>query len=308
MVGAVRAISSVTHNGLKGKLREIVVRDLLKPLFPSGYIVGTGQIISAWGQTSGQTDIVICDHRVVPPILIDQANGIFPIEAVVATIEVKSKLSASELQMAHYAAAVVTGFVHAPPVGQLMHLPERKIEHVLSFVLAFDTDLTQGGKTELERYAEKYLNDEPALRAICVVDRGFWVRSDKQWHDYNCNCPQGEIVGLVAALVNTCQHVARTRLHPDVRYYIDKPLHPLPLQNSCRAARGQSAFRLKIEKADVAHDCVVRYLALFGTLQETLVCTNLGHPDHRHASSPAVVVHLKESNRCKDKPYPDKAQ
>lgn len=57
MVGAAKALSSVTHRGFKGNLRELVVRDLLMPLMPPQFVVGTGQIISAWGQTSGQIDI-----------------------------------------------------------------------------------------------------------------------------------------------------------------------------------------------------------------------------------------------------------
>lgn len=228
MVGAARAMTSVTHNGLKGALREIVVRDLLEPLLPPEYVVGSGQIISAWGQTSGQTDIVVCDRRVLPPLLFDRAQGFFPIEAVIATIEVKTELDAPELQMAHDAAAKVAKFVHAPPVGQYTHTPGHEIEHVLSMVLAFGTDLTVSGKTELERYAEKYRIDEPALRAICVVGRGFWVRANHQWHDKRCSCPEGEVVGLVVGLVNTCQRVAKTRIQPDMRDYIDWPTPILP--------------------------------------------------------------------------------
>ena len=96
-VGAARALKSVSHSGLKGALREVVVRDLLEPLLPPEYIIGSGQIISAYSQASGQTDIVVCDRRVLPPLLFDRVQGVFPIEAVVATIEVKSRLTSTEL-------------------------------------------------------------------------------------------------------------------------------------------------------------------------------------------------------------------
>ncbi len=86
--------------------------------------------------------------------------------------------------------------------------------------------LTLGGKTELARYAENYGTDKPALRALCVVGRGFWVCTGEQWHDNRCNCTEGEVVGLVAALINTCQRVARTRLQPDARDYLDKQMPP----------------------------------------------------------------------------------
>jgi hypothetical protein len=45
-VKAAKAVSNITHEGLKGQLREIVIRDLFYPLLPSDVVVGTGEIIS----------------------------------------------------------------------------------------------------------------------------------------------------------------------------------------------------------------------------------------------------------------------
>jgi len=194
---------------------------------PPQFVVGTGQIISAWEQTSGQIDIVIYDRTVVPPVLLDQANGIFPIEAVVATVEVKSILNATELRMAHDAAEKVAAFVHAPPVGMPTHPASHAIEHVIPFVLAFDTDLSPTGKSELERYESMHSPNDPPLRGLCVVERGFWTFG-KTWSENSSSCTQGAVVGMVAALVNACQRVANTRLQPDLRDYLDRPLPALP--------------------------------------------------------------------------------
>lgn len=49
MVGAATALKNINHSGLKGQLRELVVRDLLIPVLPPGYIVGQGEIVSAYG-------------------------------------------------------------------------------------------------------------------------------------------------------------------------------------------------------------------------------------------------------------------
>lgn len=225
-VGAARALGSVAHNGLKGALREVVVRDLIQPLLPPGFLVGSGQIISAWGQLSGQIDIVVADGRVLPPILFERAQGFFPIEAVVATIEVKSVLTSTELQLAHASALKVSSFIHASPLGQQGHLPEQKVEHVISFLLAFSTDLAPGGKSELQRYGEKYCASEPSIRALCVVGRGFWVRNDEKWIDYQCTCDEGELVGLITAVANICQRVSKSRLQPDIRDYIENDFPP----------------------------------------------------------------------------------
>jgi hypothetical protein len=50
MAGAAKALKSINHSGLKGQLREVVVRELLNPVLPPGYIVGQGEIVSAYGE------------------------------------------------------------------------------------------------------------------------------------------------------------------------------------------------------------------------------------------------------------------
>jgi len=43
-VGAAQAVRGIGHKGLKGQLREIVIRDLLCPLFPTDVGLGTGEL------------------------------------------------------------------------------------------------------------------------------------------------------------------------------------------------------------------------------------------------------------------------
>ena len=69
-VGAAKAVTNITHKGLKGQLREIVIRDLFSPLLPSDVGIGTGEIISANNRQSGQQDVVIFDKSILPPILL----------------------------------------------------------------------------------------------------------------------------------------------------------------------------------------------------------------------------------------------
>ncbi|WP_336971439.1 DUF6602 domain-containing protein [Sphingobium aromaticiconvertens] len=79
-VAAAGAIQKINHKGLKGQLRELVVRELLEPLLPPGCVIGSGEVVSAYGGTSNQIDVVVADRRVLPPVLIRDA-GIFPLEA-----------------------------------------------------------------------------------------------------------------------------------------------------------------------------------------------------------------------------------
>jgi len=75
-IGAAKAATGVGHSGLKGQLREIVIRDLLRPLFPSDIGLGTGEIITADNQRSRQQDIVVFDKSIVPPVLLEGTTGV----------------------------------------------------------------------------------------------------------------------------------------------------------------------------------------------------------------------------------------
>jgi hypothetical protein len=74
--------------------------------------LATGILISNDDQQSAQQDIVVFDRRVLPPLLF-QGPAIIPIECALATIEVKSCLTAAELRKAQ--ANVIT--VRNLPIG-----------------------------------------------------------------------------------------------------------------------------------------------------------------------------------------------
>jgi hypothetical protein len=212
------SIGGLLHNGLKGQIRELFVRELLIPTMPREYVVGTGNILSAYADISNQIDVVVCDRRILPPILFQSDLGMFPIESALVTIEVKSRLNAAELKISHESAETVAKFKHAPSVGNKpMHDP---IEHVVPYLFAFSSDLTADGKTEIERYTELMSGGEPALRGICVVGRGFWFWSDGKWHRWNFPGEHSEVVAFLAAIINTVQRIAATRSQPDLRSYL----------------------------------------------------------------------------------------
>lgn len=186
---------------------------------PPEYIVGSGNILSAYGDISNQIDVVVCDRGVLPPILFQSDLGMFPLESALITIEVKSRLDANELKTSHASAETVAKFKHAP--GLENKLQPHKIEHVVPYLFAFASDLTAGGKTELERYTEIASGGEPALRGICVVGRGFWFWSNGSWNQWNFGGKHAEVVEFLTAIINTMQRIAATRSRPDLRHYLE---------------------------------------------------------------------------------------
>lgn len=115
---------------------------------------------------------------VLPPVLTRKA-GIFPIEACLLTVEIKSVLTAAGLRASDAAARKLAQFHHAPPIGA-SEASHETVEQVLPFVLALRTALVEGGKTEIVRYLRVIGTDSPAIQGLCVVGRGYWYRDDRE--------------------------------------------------------------------------------------------------------------------------------
>jgi hypothetical protein len=82
----------------RGEAREGVVRGFLRDWLPKKYAVGNGEVIGPDGQRSRQMDIVVYDE-LNSPLIFRQADSpqVYPIESVYGVIQVKSRLTPSEL-------------------------------------------------------------------------------------------------------------------------------------------------------------------------------------------------------------------
>jgi hypothetical protein len=90
----------VSHRGEQGRLAELVISEWLRIALPQKYSIGTGFIASVCDakklRLSTQQDIIIYDNQHCSPIFRTAVGGIFPIESVYATIEVKKTLKKGE--------------------------------------------------------------------------------------------------------------------------------------------------------------------------------------------------------------------
>jgi hypothetical protein len=210
-LASAEAIGNLTHAGFKGQLREIVVRELLRPLLPAKAGIGHGQIINAFDQQSTEQDIVVFDRDLVPSLLLDSINGIFPIEASIFCIEVKSRLDNAQLKTVHDSAKHLATIAHVRAFG----VPE----HVIPCVLAFKSDLVAPGYSELQRYQAIYGAESPSIRSICVVGRGYYFYRDNQWHTKAATNENDEVLFFLADLVARYNDVLYTRAAPGIRAY-----------------------------------------------------------------------------------------
>ena len=212
-VSAGRALAGVNHNSLRGQLREVLVRDFLRPLLPPTLGIGRGEIVTGYDQHSNEQDIIVFDRALVPSLQLDGTAGLFPLESSLYTIEVKSVLNATELNLAHNSARNTEALQHHPaPQGA------GPPEHVIPCLFAFDTDLTLGGKTEIQRYEEILSGAQPAIRGICVAGRGYWSWNG-QWNTYPITYPNAEMLCLTHDILITYQRVSTTRVRAPLGHY-----------------------------------------------------------------------------------------
>lgn len=222
-IGAAKAAVEITHTGVKGRIREILVGDLFRPLLPADLGVGTGQIVTHDGNISTEQDIVIYDRRILPPALFGECGlGLFPVECVLATVEVKTTLTAQELRSSQESAAMIRRFTYLP--GAREPLTDRLVPHdirnAVATVFAIDTDLSVTGKSEIDRYQELDPGPDPPLKAISVSGRGYWYFEEGKWQHCGADGQHGETCAFVVGLFDTFSIVRASRHQPNLAGYL----------------------------------------------------------------------------------------
>lgn len=218
-----RHTSLLTHQGVKGAILETLIGQLFTPLLPADIGVGTGLIIESYeGSLSNQIDIVLYDRSILPPILYDGKLGIFPIESVLYTIEVKTTLTANDLETAHESAKrLATKFHYQPGRTNAHGKPvQQPVERARSVVFALNSDLSGAGMTEAERYKRIYGNEYACLGAICVAGREYWFNNGDFWVGTKDHSQYDEILAFLGGVTNTYRSVASSRGHPALGSYI----------------------------------------------------------------------------------------
>lgn len=161
----------VKHQGVKGGLNEVELINIIKNVIPSKYEISKGVIENAHGEQSNETDIIIYDNEILPPY-INNDLAFVPVEAVTYNIEVKSTLTAKELE------TTIEKFRKFHSIGGGSP----------TVLFAFSSDAK---KSELNRYYQKDVNflTNPAISVLCVSDKCYYYKQTevKYLKDYLSN-------------------------------------------------------------------------------------------------------------------------
>ena len=206
----------VEHDGEKGAFREFFVAGLIRPLLPSQYGVGSGTVVSVSGKQSRQTDVIIHDRRSLPPIILAGQRGMFPVDSVLAVVEVKSTLKAN-----HYCRLADAARHFLPPSldpdGLEIAIPGQLASGAdapqaiwpLFSVFAYTSDAPK--KSEFERLEEQVPEHNNAIRLIGVLDKGVWCFENEAWTEGRGERPADNAVRFFCSLLNQLERTAKSR-------------------------------------------------------------------------------------------------
>lgn len=217
---------NANHPGLEGRIREIAVSNLFKPLLMEGISLGTGKIVDSKGNSSRQSDVIIYSKKILSSTMYNQNEGNFPIETCAFSIEVKSKTSATNISDAINKAKELDKLFYLPGIFKGDEpIQTSNPQRVVRSIFAFDSDLSVDGKTEWERYINldgKNPDLIPSVQQICVVGRGYWdwTESSKHWSYRASSQEHDEVITFLSVIINSIPEILATRGKPRMGNYL----------------------------------------------------------------------------------------
>lgn len=174
----VRETSNIKHTGAKGTERELNLATFIEDLLPDLYSAAKGEVVDLKGRKSPQLDVVIFDHMKNFP-LYSGDTIVLPAEALLASVEVKSTLTAAEIKTSQIAARELKSL---EPMKRPLGSPttqgttaELRAYRFLHCLFAYDTDIkpAKWAKTELARL-NKHASTAPdgGIDLVYVLNRG----------------------------------------------------------------------------------------------------------------------------------------
>lgn len=170
------AATELPHAGFRGRVREIFVRNLLTPFLSPNVGTCTGVVVDSEGGCSRQVDVIVYDRNLIPSLMFTGEEGIVPIESVLATVEVKSRLTKDELVSAIRNAHSVKER-RAKYREVMMVTPEKNSP--LCCLFAFNSDSTPDKELSRLESAVSQVNNETdhkvyvPLSGVCVGNTSF---------------------------------------------------------------------------------------------------------------------------------------
>lgn len=230
-----RSAAGLDHAGLRGRVREFASNDFFEPFLPGAFKIGTGKIVDAWDGQSAETDLIIYSRNVLPPVLYSERDGVFPIEACFYAIEVKSVVTAQEIDDTIRKMRQLRTLKYRSGEYENGRPLDHQLHPVVPTLFGFESDVS-GSKSEWTRYIERdeEWKTNPAVRAICVLGKGYWryTGPPDNWRFHEPTTKHDEVIDFLSGIANTLPDALVSRGRPRLGNYLvlnearSVPVHP----------------------------------------------------------------------------------
>jgi hypothetical protein len=196
-----KSIKTLDNNLVKGMLRELSITNALSPFLSSQFRLGTGIIINQVCDQSAQTDLIILNNHVLPPFIGEQNLGVFPIECVVGTIEVKSDSRKSDLDEAEKDVKNIKENICRDKGTLTPTKLQKPFCSLFGFYGSFGEELLE------ENTGKRWLDANiTGLNAICLAEKYCWINTSQSnsphWTMQKANSTYEEIKRFLAIIVD----------------------------------------------------------------------------------------------------------
>lgn len=207
------SLQSISHKPTKGQLRELLVNRILDRYLTSQFSVGSGIVVNQRGEQSNQTDVVIFDNRVLPPLISEKSLGVYPRECVVSTIEVKSNLNKKCIEDADEAAGILLNKIYDPRSSIYEHEDKDKAADLNPLCALFGYYGNGVQALRAEDSGKAWLETKVSnLKAICLADEFSWIKLESGWAFEGSNSVKYEQTKrFFALLIDNFRHLAEKR-------------------------------------------------------------------------------------------------
>lgn len=200
---------AIKHAGARGAAREGPLLAFFRERLPSRYAVAKGEIVDLTGRTSPQLDLIFYDQTVNFTFSAEE-TAILPAEALLASIEVKTALTSTEITRSVRAALELRGL---RPFGKA--LADRdvgsgsgKVARYFHCLFAYTSDLSKdGGLAKEHARLVGACGNHHLIDAVYVLDRGL-INLDKDAGRLE-DVDGGAITNFYFAILNFIEREAR---------------------------------------------------------------------------------------------------
>lgn len=222
--------SNIEHPLLIGKLREIVVNQLLEPMLNNGFSTGSGKVVDYEGRLSKEIDICIYSKNLHPPVFFSANDklGIFPIESVLSCIEVKTEFSKRNIRDAYNnffnleSNLVMTSGIHdkkGHPSPQIVVKPHYRLFIFKTAIKKYSPE----SFLKIYREIDPNWDSNPLISHVCIVGKGSFCFTHLGWihiaYNQDSNIHE-EVISFLATIVQDLPSTEESRGTPRIGYYL----------------------------------------------------------------------------------------